>query len=92
MLDDLQWSDAASLHTLKYLLMNCGAVPLLVVAAHRDISAVPDAALQALLAGLPEAAQNASEIVPQALSVKAVARWLATYFAPAARRRPISPR
>ncbi len=79
-LDDLQWSDAASLHTLKYLLMNCGAVPLLVVAAHRDISAVPDAALQALLAGLPEAAQNASEIVPQALSVKAVARWLATVF------------
>jgi PAS domain S-box-containing protein len=79
-LDDLQWSDAASLHTLKYLLMNCGAVPLLVVAAHRDISAVTDAALQALLASLPEAAQNASEIVPQALSVKAVARWLGTVF------------
>jgi predicted ATPase len=77
-LDDLQWSDAASLQTLKYAgeLRRC---PLLVVAAP-GYQRVSDAALQALLASLPEAAQNASEIVPQALSVKAVARWLATVF------------
>lgn len=79
-LDDLQWSDAASLHTLKYLLVNSGAIPLLVVVAHRDIYSLSDATLQALLTSLPEAALNASEIVPQALSVKAVARWLATLF------------
>lgn len=79
-LDDLQWSDAASLHTLKYLLVNSGAIPLLVVVAHRDICSLSDATLQALLTSLPEAALNASEIVPQALSVKAVARWLATLF------------
>jgi hypothetical protein len=42
-LDDLQWSDAASLQTLKYLLVNCGAIPLLVVVAHRDICSLSDA-------------------------------------------------
>jgi hypothetical protein len=59
--------------------VNCGAIPLLVVAAHRDIGSLSDPTLQQL-ASLPEAAQHASEIVPQALSVKAVARWLATVF------------
>ncbi|BCT12482.1 hypothetical protein R1TS_05100 [Enterobacter cloacae] len=76
-LDDLQWSDAASLQTLNALLVNCGAIPLLVVVAHRDIGSLSDPTLQQQLASLPEAAQHASEIVPQALSVKAVARWLA---------------
>ncbi|EIY5101882.1 trifunctional serine/threonine-protein kinase/ATP-binding protein/sensor histidine kinase [Klebsiella variicola] len=79
-LDDLQWSDAASLHTLKYLLLNCGAIPLLVVVAHRDIGSLSAPWLQQMLASLPEVAQNAFEIVPQTLSVKAVARWLATVF------------
>lgn len=79
-LDDLQWSDAASLHTLKHLLVTCGAIPLLLVVAHRDIGSLSEPTLQQQLASLPEAAQNATEIVPQALSVKAVARWLATIF------------
>ena len=90
-LDDLQWSDAASLQTLNALLVNCGAIPLLVVVAHRDIGSLSDPTLQQQLASLPEAAQHASEIVPQALSVKAVARWLATVFRTAARRRPTLP-
>jgi predicted ATPase len=60
-LDDLQWSDAASLHTLKYLLVNCGNPAaggccspgyLLVVRCH----------LQALLASLPEAAQTRARL------------------------------
>jgi predicted ATPase len=45
-LDDLQWSDAASLQTLNALLVNCGAIPLLVVVAHRDIGSLSDATLQ----------------------------------------------
>ncbi len=46
LLDDLQWSDAASLQTLKHLLATCGAIPLLLVVAHRDIASLSDPTLQ----------------------------------------------
>lgn len=80
LLDDLQWSDAASLQTLKHLLATCGAIPLLLVVAHRDIASLSDPALQQQLASLPASAQHAIEIIPQPLTVKAVARWLGTLF------------
>ena len=80
LLDDVQWIDAASLQTLDYLLRACGAIPLLVVVAHRDLSSLSDPSLQTALASLPEAAQHAMTIVPQPLSVKAVARWLGGIF------------
>ena len=80
LLDDLQWSDAASLQTLKHLLGTCGAIPLLLVVAHRDIASLSDPALQQQLASLPASAQHAIEIIPQPLTVKAVARWLGTLF------------
>ena len=80
LLDDVQWIDAASLQTLDHLLRACGAIPLLVVVAHRDLSSLSDPTLQTALASLPEAAQHATTIVPQPLSVKAVARWLGEIF------------
>lgn len=80
LLDDLQWSDAASLQTLKHLLVTCGAIPLLVVVAHRDIGSLSDTVLQNQLESLAESAQNVVGITPQPLSVKAVARWLGTVF------------
>jgi len=80
LLDDIQWIDAASLQTLKHLLVTCGAIPLLVVVAHRDIGSLSDAFLQKQLASLPESAQNATTIIPQPLTVKAVARWLGSIF------------
>lgn len=80
LLDDIQWIDAASLQTLKHLLVTCGSIPLLVVVAHRDIGSLSDAFLQKQLESLPEAAQNATAILPQPLSVKAVARWLGGIF------------
>lgn len=80
LLDDVQWIDAASLRTLDHLLRACGAIPLLVVVAHRDLSSLSDPTLQIALASLPEAAQYATTIVPQPLSVKAVARWLGGIF------------
>lgn len=70
----------------------CGAIPLLVVVAHRDLSSLSDPSLQAALASLPEAAQHAMTIVPQPLSVKAVARWLGGFFMPAVPAPPILPR
>ncbi|QMV75989.1 AAA family ATPase [Enterobacter hormaechei] len=80
LLDDVQWIDAASLQTLDHLLRACGAIPLLVVVAHRDLSSLSDPTLQTALASLPEAAQYATTIVPHPLSVKAVARWLGGIF------------
>ncbi|ENA0609869.1 AAA family ATPase [Enterobacter bugandensis] len=79
-LDDIQWIDAASLQTLKHLLVTCGAVPLLVVVAHRESGPLSEPFQQNPLASLPEAAQNATRITPQPLSVKAVARWLGGIF------------
>jgi len=79
-LDDIQWIDAASLHTLKHLLLTCGAIPLLVVVAHRDIGSLSDTVLQNELMSLSASAQNATAIAPQPLSVKAVARWLGGIF------------
>ncbi len=92
LLDDVQWIDAASLQTLDHLLRACGAIPLLVVVAHRDLSSLSDPSLQTALASLPEAAQHAMTIVPQPLSVKAVARWLGGFFMPAVPAPPILPR
>lgn len=80
LLDNVQWIDAASLQTLDHLLRACGAIPLLVVVAHRDLSSLSEPTLQTALASLPEAAQHATTIVPQPLSVKAVARWLGGIF------------
>ncbi|HCD2233282.1 TPA: AAA family ATPase [Enterobacter hormaechei] len=80
LLDNVQWIDAASLQTLDHLLRACGAIPLLVVVAHRDLSSLSEPTLQTALANLPEAAQHATTIVPQPLSVKAVARWLGGIF------------
>ena len=48
--------------------------------AHRDIASLSDPALQQQLASLPASAQHAIEIIPQPLTVKAVARWLGTLF------------
>lgn len=80
LLDDIQWIDAASLHTLKHLLTTAGAIPLLVVVAHRDLASLADAAQQAQLASLTDAAQTATALTPQPLSEKAVARWLGEMF------------
>ncbi len=92
LLDNVQWIDAASLQTLDHLLRACGAIPLLVVVAHRDLSSLSEPTLQTALASLPEAAQHATTIVPQPLSVKAVARWLGGFFMPAVPVPPILPR
>ncbi|MBK4617267.1 AAA family ATPase, partial [Enterobacter hormaechei] len=53
LLDNVQWIDAASLQTLDHLLRACGAIPLLVVVAHRDLSSLSEPTLQTALASLP---------------------------------------
>ncbi|MCU6665638.1 trifunctional serine/threonine-protein kinase/ATP-binding protein/sensor histidine kinase [Silvania hatchlandensis] len=80
LLDDIHWADAASLQILEYLLINVSNVPLLMVVAYRDASSLPDNALQQQLASLHRASRNTTELRPEALSVKAVSRWLANIF------------
>lgn len=75
LLDDIHWIDAASLQILEYLLTQGSTVPILLVVAYRDASA-----LEQPLANLHRASRNTTELRPEALSVKAVSRWLADIF------------
>jgi predicted ATPase len=89
LLDDIQWIDAASLQTLKHLLVTCGSIPLLVVVAHRDIGSLSDAFLQ----NSWRACRRRRRTPPQSSRSRCRSRpragW-AAFFMPAAPARPIS--
>ena len=75
LLDDIHWIDPASLQILQDLLTSGSTLPMLMVVAYRD-----DSAHELSLANLQRASRNTVELRPEALSVKAVSRWLADIF------------
>ncbi len=80
LIDNLHWIDDASLQLLEYLLQHSHALPLLMVVSHRDLPSLQDEAFTAALSRLHTAARQTVACVPQPLSGKAIARWLAIIF------------
>ncbi|WP_039058416.1 AAA family ATPase [Enterobacter sp. Bisph1] len=80
LIDNLHWIDDASLQLLEYLLQHSHAVPLLMVVSHQDLASLEDATFAAALTRLCSAANRVITCVPQPLSTKAIARWLAAIF------------
>lgn len=80
LIDDIHWVDRASLQLLQNLLEMSEDAPLMLVIAHHDLASLPSAQIGQQLTALQRSAGRSLEIVPQPLSVNAIALWLADIF------------
>ena len=80
LIDDLHWADDASLQLLQHLIADSDALPLMLVVAHREEESLPLPQFALRLTQLRGAATRLIDIQPAPLTVKAIARWLATHF------------
>uniref|UniRef100_UPI00046A1A8D trifunctional serine/threonine-protein kinase/ATP-binding protein/sensor histidine kinase n=1 Tax=Pantoea sp. IMH TaxID=1267600 RepID=UPI00046A1A8D len=80
LIDDLHWADQATLQLLQNLLNQSEDLPLLLVISHRDTLSLPSTAVAANLVKICSAATRVTTIIPEPLSVKHIARWLAGLF------------
>ncbi|MCZ4061461.1 AAA family ATPase [Pantoea sp. LMR881] len=78
LIDDIHWADEASLHLFENLFKHHEAIPLMLIVTQRDLASLPCSLIHAHLTRLRHAANNVVEIMPEPLTVKAVARWLAS--------------
>lgn len=76
-IDDLHWADRASLQLLENLFLRSENLPFMLVLAHRETDALPDAEVAAFLTRIRASAARAVAISPAPLKAKAIARWLA---------------
>lgn len=77
LLDDVQWADQASLRLLENLFLRSEHLPFMLVLAHRATDAPTDDPLTEFLARIRTSAARVSDIAPNPLTAKAIARWLA---------------
>lgn len=80
MIDDIHWADRASLALLQNLLSQSEDIPLMVVVSHKDFATLPCQTMRGLLTTLRESAVRVTDITPQSLSIKQIARRLAGMF------------
>lgn len=80
LIDDIHRIDRASLQLLKNLLERSEDTPLMLVITHHDLASLPCPQIGQQLTALHRSAGRTMVIVPQPLSVKAIALWLADVF------------
>ncbi|ADU69243.1 AAA family ATPase [Pantoea sp. At-9b] len=77
LIDDVHWADQASLKLLENVFQRNDHLPFLLVIAHRDAESMPCRQVAGFLTRIRAAAARLTEITPEPLNVKMVARWLA---------------
>nr|WP_310616280.1 AAA family ATPase [Pantoea cypripedii] len=77
LIDDVHWADQASLQLLEKVFQRNEHLPFLLVIAHRDAESMPCRQVAGFLARIQGAAARITQLTPQPLNVKMVARWLA---------------
>ncbi|WP_428944420.1 trifunctional serine/threonine-protein kinase/ATP-binding protein/sensor histidine kinase [Pantoea sp. FN060301] len=80
LIDDVHWADRATLQLLQNLLNLSEDLPLLLIISHRDPVSLPCPDVAANLVKICSAAARKVTITPEPLSVKSIARWLASLF------------
>ena len=80
LIDDVHWADQATFQVLQNLLSLSDDIPLLLVLSHRDENSLPCPTACGNLARLRASASRITDITPEPLSVKTIARLLAGQF------------
>ncbi|QUG73486.1 AAA family ATPase (plasmid) [Erwinia sp. E602] len=79
-IDDMHWTDQATLHLLQNLLSSSEDIPLLLVMAHRDSLSLPCPTIIGNLQRIRACAMRITDITPAPLSETHIAGWLAGIF------------